>query len=405
MANEGVFGREWALRVFRLSVALALAACSPWDEKPNGGRTSAMGGAGSGFTGGAGSGASGAGTGGSVARDPGDTIHECTPGAGGVPSDETLPSAFRWSSSDVLVSPIASHRHPILSVKDPTVVRFEDRWHVFATTADIGGSWSMVYLNFAEFSEAPTAPQYSLNETATLVGYHAAPQVFFFAPQNKWYLIFQSGQPQYSTNDDIANPETWTLPVNFFASEPQIVRDNKGTGTWLDFFVICDETRCHLFFTDDNGQLYRSETDIQSFPEGFGEPVIAIAGTKETLFEGSSHYRVAGTDQFLTLVEAFGPSGQRFYRSFFADALDGEWSPLAATWENPFAGQGNVTFEGGTAWTRDVSHGELIRDNYDQTPTISLECLRFLYQGVDPGARPVQYFEYPYRLALLTRTE
>ena len=305
----------------------------------------------------------------------------------------------------MLVTPIANQRHPILSVKDPSVVYFGERWHIFATTADTYGNWSMVYFNFADWSDAPNASQYYLNETRTLINYHAAPQVFFFAPQNKWYLIFQSGQPQYSTNDDIANPQAWTQPVNFFASEPAIVRENKGAGTWLDFFVICDASLCHLFFTDDNGHLYRSQTDVASFPEGFGEPVIAISGTKETLFEGSSTYRVANTNQYLTLVEAFGPGGQRFYRSFSADTLDGEWTPLAATFDNPFAGQNNVTFEGGTAWTRDVSHGELLRDNFDQTPTISLECLRFLYQGTDPAVRPAQYYEYPYRLGLLTRIE
>jgi endo-1,4-beta-xylanase len=378
-----------------LQTALALFGCTHWDAKPS--NTS-----GAGATdGGAGAGATAGGTGGSAPLDPAATIRECVPSAG----DTALPVEFHWSSSDVLVTPVANDRHPILSVKDPSIVRFEDRWHVFATTADDGGAWSMVYLNFADFSEAPSAPQYYLNENQALVGYHAAPQVFFFAPENKWYLIFQSGQPQYSTNDDISNPAGWTRPVNFFASEPATVREHKGSGGWLDFFVICDESRCHLFFTDDNGELYRSETPIGSFPEGFGEPVIAIQGTKETLFEGSSTYKVNGANQYLTLVEAFGPSGQRFYRSFVSGSLDGEWAPLAATWERPFAGANNVTFASGNAWTRDVSHGELLREGYDQTPTISLGCLRFLYQGVDPAARPAQYFEYPYRLALLTRTE
>jgi len=383
-------------RSLGLLTALTLFGCTHWNAKPSG--------TGDAGTTGGGAGA-GAGTGGRAPLDPAETIRECTPAAGGASGGDSLPASFRWSSSDVLVSPIANYRHPILSVKDPSVVRFQDRWHVFATTADVDGSWSMVYSNFAELGDAPNAPLYYLNENPALVGYHAAPQVFFFAPLNKWYLVFQSGQPQYSTNDDIANPQAWTSPVNFFASEPAIVRENKGTGGWLDFWVICDQASCHLFFTDDNGNLYRSQTDIRRFPEGFGEPVIAIKGTKETLFEGSATYRVEGTDRYLTLVEAFGPSGQRFYRSFVADTLDGEWTPLAASWENPFAGTNNVTFESGNAWTRDVSHGELLRAGHDQTLTVSLGCLRFLYQGVDPSVTPAQYFQYPYRLALLTRTE
>jgi endo-1,4-beta-xylanase len=289
-----------------------------------------------------------------------------------------------------------------LSVKDPTVVHFEQRWHLFATTADTSGSWSMIYLNFEDWSEAGNAQPYYLDNNPALRGYHAAPQVFYFRPQKKWYLIFQSGQPQYSTTDDLSDPQSWSTPKDFFpAGEPAIVAENKGAGGWLDFWVICDSSHCHLFFTDDNGHLYRSQTTIDSFPEGFGDTEIAIDGTKETLFEGSATYRVAETGQYLTLVEAFGPAGGRYYRSFVADALDDEWEPLAASLDNPFAALSNVTFPNGV-WTRDISHGELLRQGYDESLSIDPSELRFLYQGVDPAATDVEYFELPYRLALLT---
>ena len=91
-------------------------------------------------------------------------------------------------------------------------------------------------------------------------------------------------------------------------------------------------------------------------------------------------YRLKGKDAYLTLVEAFGPTGNRFFRSFVAASLDGVWSPLAADWTNPFAGKTNVTFADGVAWTNDISHGELIRDGYDQKleidPTTSSSCTR-----------------------------
>lgn len=312
----------------------------------------------------------------------------------------TIPNTFRWCSTGPLVAPIATEEHPILSVKDPTVVYYGERWHVFATTADSNAQWSMVYLNFPDWKDAPNAKLYYLNDYPALVGYHAAPQVFYFAPQSKWYLIFQSGQPQYSTSDDITRPESWTRPTNFFAGVPAIV--NKSAGGWLDFWVICDETNCHLFFADDAGQFYRSQTKLEDFPNGFGEPVIAIQGTKETVFEGGAVYRVDGTNRYLGLIEAFGPSGHRFYRSYTADALDGEWTPLAGEWDHPLAATTNVTFASGVAWTRDISHGELLRSGFDQNLTVSLQGLRFLYQGVGRGTP--EYYQLPYRLGLLTRT-
>jgi endo-1,4-beta-xylanase len=350
---------RWTVAASALLLAPALLGCSDKEEK----------------------GAGGDGPSGGRGGNPAETIVDCVPLAGdfgGAGGESSLPSDLRWSSSDALVIPKPDERHPIVSVKDPSIVRFEDQWHVFATTANEARSWSMVYLSFADWAEASGATQHHLGDQPALNGYHAAPQVFYFEPHQKWYLIFQSGQPQYTTNDDLTNPAGWAQPVNFFPSEPQTVKDNKGMGGWLDFFVICDDAKCHLFFTDDNGTLYRSETALGDFPNGFGEPVVTMKGTKNELFEGNSHYRIAETGQYLTLVEAIGPTSRRYYRSFLADSLDGEWTELAGTWEAPFAGLNSVTFQGGTEWTRDVSHGELLRTTYDQTPTVSLSCLRFL---------------------------
>ena len=73
----------------------------------------------------------------------------------------------------------------------------------------------------------------------------------------------------------------------------------------------------------------------------------------------------------------------------------------ADSWDTPFAGINNVTFEEGVVpWTRDISHGELIRDGYDETMTIDLKNLQFLYQGRDPQSGG-DYSLLPYRLGLL----
>src|SRR5262245_54795775 len=286
-------------------------------------------------------------------------------GIGGAPAvDSGLPTSFRWTSPGPLITAKQDATHPIVSLKDPSVVFVDGRWHVFATTASTSGGWSIVYLTFTDWAQADAGPLFYLdNNPPALGGYHAAPQVFYFAPQSKWYLVFQSGQPQYSTNDDITKPTAWTRPVDFFpGGQPPGVMANIGAGNWLDFFVICDDVNCHLFFTDDDGEMFRSQTKLTDFPAGFGDAVVAIQGVKETVFEGGMTYHIRGKDAYLTLVEAFGPTGNRFYRSYVSSSLDGVWTELAASWANPFAGKGNVTFTGGTAWTADISHGELIRN-------------------------------------------
>ena len=81
----------------------------------------------------------------------------------------------------------------------------------------------------------------------------------------------------------------------------------------------------------------------------------------------------------------------------------GQWQPLADTESNPFARSNNVTFDGGNAWTRDISHGELIRTSADQTMTIDPCDMQLLYQGMDPGSGG-GYSQLPWRLGLARQT-
>ncbi|MFC7330161.1 non-reducing end alpha-L-arabinofuranosidase family hydrolase [Marinactinospora rubrisoli] len=313
-----------------------------------------------------------------------------------------LPTEFQWSSSDVLISPQPDAQHDIVSIKDPTVVHHDGRWHVFATTADTAGSWSLTYTAFETWEEAATAPQRHLDTTPIGPGYRAAPQVFYFAPQQTWYLVFQSPMPTYSTTTDISDPDSWSAPRTFQDEVPPIVEENRGDGTWLDFWVICDTANCYLFSSDDNGHLYRARTSVADFPEGFTDTRIALEDSRFALFEASNVYQVADSGEYLLLVEAIGATGRRYFRSWTSDAIDGAWTPLAATENAPFAGAANVTFPGGR-WTEDISHGEMVRAGIDQTMRIDPCGLRYLYQGMDPASSG-DYSQLPWRLGLLTQT-
>jgi hypothetical protein len=316
-------------------------------------------------------------------------------------SEQTIPFPIsvplKWTSTAALIEPVSDEARKIVSVKDPSIVRYNDTWHIYATTANERGQWSIVYLNFKDWDDAAKAKPYYIDQNPHLRGYHCAPQVFFFRPHNRWYLIYQSQHPQYSTTDDLSKPETWTEPENFFAT-----RSEGMPRLPIDYWIICDATHAYLFFTGDNGRMYRSRTTIEEFPKGMSPPETVLDDTRENVFEGSMTYKIKGTDKYLTLVEALGPS--RYYRAYLADRLDGPWTPIAGadSFASPFAGINNVKFADGVEpWTRDISHGELLRDGYDETLTIDPQNLQMLYQGRDPASGG-EYHSLPYRLGLLT---
>ena len=315
-------------------------------------------------------------------------------------SSGSLPSSFQWSSSGVLAGPKPDATHPSVAIKDFSVIRYNNRWHVYATSAT-GNGWQLVHFAFDDWSQAASAPYTYLDRSGIGQGYRAAPQVFYFAPQNLWYLVYQTGPPTYSTSTDPSNPLSWSAPRTFIASEPPIVTQNKGNGQWIDFWNVCDASTCYLFFSDDNGHLYRAQTSLANFPNGFGNTQIVLSDSQFALFEASNVYRVQGSNQYLLIVEAIGARG-RYFRSWTASSLTGAWTPLAATEANPFAGYNNVTFPGGR-WTNDISHGELVRAGNDQTLPISPCRLQYVYQGRDPASGG-DYGRLPYRMGLLTQT-
>lgn len=314
--------------------------------------------------------------------------------------DATSPSRFHWRSSAQLIAPKPGDGNGYSALKDPSIVYVDGEYHLFMTSVGAEG-WHMAYTRFTDWSQAATAPIVDLKQSGIGPGYRAAPQVFYFEPQKLWYMVYQSGPPVYSTTATIGNPSSWSAPKPFFDQTPEIMKAATGQEAWLDFWVICDESDCYLFNTDDHGNLFRSRTSIQRFPAGFSETRRVMTGPRDDVFEASMHYRLAGTNTYLTLIEAIGPKG-RYFRAWTSDRLDGDWRLLSGSPSNSFAGSDNVVFDG-QAWSHGVSHGELVRSGYDQTLTIDpCQPLQFLYQGLEAHAPDTAYIDLPYRLGLLT---
>lgn len=306
------------------------------------------------------------------------------------------PNGFAWTTGAALVAPQAVDGDQKYSIKDPSVVFADGKWRLFCTVRGRDRSHGVVYLEFEDWDQAGAAPQRMLTMHA---GFFCAPQVFYFRPHGKWYLVCQASdpswspeyQPAFSTTDDVGDPESWAPLAPMFGRKPDV-------NAWLDFWLICNEDRAHLFFTSLDGKMYRSSTSFDAFPLGWSDPVVALEGD---VFEASHTYRLKDRDEYLTVIEAQGNSPWRYFKAYTAKQLDGPWTPLESGEARWFATTRNV-LQTDDHWTDSISHGELLRAGFDERLEVDSSDFRVVFQGVLEEDREGKvYGEIPWRLGLL----
>src|SRR4051812_1187788 len=164
---------------------------------------------------------------------------------------------FGWNSTPPLVGigPGATAPDPHVSIKDPSFVFHDGMWHLFTTVRMKSGRVDMEYLSFKDWKEAEGANRYVLYLHDQ---YNCAPQIFYFTPHKKWYLVYQRADtnspvkfgPCFSTSTNIANPRAWTKPE-------LMITKVSPTQRWIDFWIICTDEKAYMFYTSNDGNMWR----------------------------------------------------------------------------------------------------------------------------------------------------
>lgn len=303
-----------------------------------------------------------------------------------------LPDNLTWTSTGAIVTP----KNGDASIKDPSIVYYNGKYHIFATVWN--GAYRSMYTSFTDFDSIDSGSYQAFSPGGSST---VAPQVFYFSPQDKWY-IFTQWPAKYTTSDNIEDASSWAAPTTLWPG-------NEDHGGALDYWVICDDSNCYIYFFKDDGKMYYASVGIDNFPNfnvnEVKEAEVEGAGGQSILFEAGNVYKLKGTDTYLLQVEGWGAAeGNRLYRSWTSTSLDGPWQAHSTSEANPFAGLNNVDFPDGR-WSQQISHGEMIRDGYDEKMVLDACNMRFLYQGVDLSGYNGDYNARPYRLGLLTANE
>ena len=167
-------------------------------------------------------------------------------------------------------------------------------------------SYTIGYVSASAINTLNTAPRYPLKNLHRGTEVAAAPHLFYFEPQKKWYLIAQANYgspytPIYCTTSNIEDPTSW--------GDAKILVDKHEKDKWIDFWVICDDVTAFLIYTRNHRKMYYMTTPIDAFPSGFSNPTPFTGKIK--VHEACMVYKIRDRQDYVLLTETRHPRKKR----------------------------------------------------------------------------------------------
>jgi hypothetical protein len=296
-----------------------------------------------------------------------------------------------WMTSDPILLPGSGGSFDEIAVKDPSMVYFDGKWHLFYT-ARSNTEYTTGYVSAEDLTGLQAAQRFELKKIRGKSRYGCAPQIFFFEPQNLWYLIFQNRdsnyQPAFSTTKTISEPESWSKPL------PLIRKDVPDK--WIDFWIICDEENAFLFYTQEHRAVFVRSTDLNQFPEEWSKAKEVFSGIHEAVHI----YKVIDQQEYHMIYE-LNHNGIRSFGLATAQYLTGPWKNVT----DHYATGEQLKYIGKKqTWTEMVSHGEVLRAGCNQKMEYQPDGCQWLIQGILLNEANGPYPSLPWKLGIIRKS-
>lgn len=296
----------------------------------------------------------------------------------------------RWNVTDPILLHGAQGTFSEIAVKDPSIVYYESMWHLFFT-ARSKEEYTTGYVSAKNLSGLQSADRHELKMVRGNKRYGCAPQVFYLEPQGIWCLIYQTQdsnyQPAFSTTPTLSNPDSWSKAL------PLVQKDRQSK--WIDFWVICDDIRCYLFYTQGHDQVMVRSTSITDFPSGWSEDREVLKGVHEAVHV----YKVKDHDAYHMIYE-LNNDGIRSFGLAVATHLEGPWVKV----RDDYAKGADLIYTAGSdKWTEMVSHGEVIRSGHNQKMEYKPEGCKWIIQGILEEEVKEPYKLLPWKLGIIEK--
>lgn len=320
-----------------------------------------------------------------------------------------------WRDKGIIFTP-DSNGFDNISVKDPSIVYHNNLFHLCYTAIGYKHGKLNVACGLAQaksVAELNTAHrlEFGKNLWPDYNGTFVAPQLFRFDEREKWYLIAQTQnigrqpryQPVFSENHDITDPQDWSTP-KLMVNLESLCQINSA----IDFWVIRQDEKFWLFFSDQQANVWALWTTSDEFPHNFREPQIVLTDRSEQweLHEAAHIYYAGNINKYLMIVEykrygTWKDYLNRFIRAFVADNLPGPWQAIDKP--EQFFGQRERIISSDSL--NQVSHPEFIRTNHRERMEITSPSQLLIQETIEEKPYENDYIQLKWHLRLIEKIE